>query len=356
MGLAASQWINILQSHLNTANRADQNAQHTDEKITNKKEDLVDIFKNMSDELENLRSLDDDMEAILKEDPRDKMYCGIGEFVDESNMCMMGMGMGQIGYDNDIKLTGRELAALHDLLHNKGKSYPVDQLCQLVEDLKSYGIDNAKVENGSLVLTRPDGTQQKIVDANGDGTISGCDYDFSAALEKFSADLADFEKKVKDIEDKIKVGEENLEDLEQKEEDTKDEIKYMEVERNNYEEAKMAAMQDYANGIIHMSGIDARIEHYLQTWTELVPIESVIEAVNSANADRIEEAQEKIVAEAVANDEAKAEARAESEAKAEVRAEAKAEEEAIVIAKAEEAAIAEDVDVEDPLLKKKTVV
>ncbi|MBQ8475466.1 hypothetical protein IJ531_00225, partial [bacterium] len=179
-------------------------------------------------------------ETLENDDPMNKMYCGIKEFViDNSGMCGMGMGMGSLELNSDLKLTGAELLAMSQTL-NDNSDGALDAK-GLVDKLHELGIENAQVsQDGSEIeLTRVDEdgneTKVKFKDANGDGMLNGCDYDFSDALAKFNEDLKAFNQKVTELEQNIEQTARDLSLTESQQKTVASFIDYLEGVKANQE-------------------------------------------------------------------------------------------------------------------------
>ncbi len=219
MGLSANAFLNVLlsaygqlendKSVLNNENLS--NAQE----VSGQESDLRGVKSQLTTETNTLKGYQQELLKILDtENPLNKIYCGIKEFVIEnSGMCGMGMGMGHMENNCSIKLTGKELLAMNSVLNGNsdGRYSPED----LVEQLKSMGIENSQVsEDGkSIELTRSDGSKVKFCDANGDGMLNGCDYDFTDALAKFNQDMDAFNAKVDEMKAKIEEQETKVDEL-----------------------------------------------------------------------------------------------------------------------------------------------
>lgn len=134
------------------------------------------------------------------------------KFVDESGMCGMGMGMGSTYSENgSIDLTVEELMSLKDTLLDIGDSTETfDSNFQSVADAL-----NAKFcENGTnsvasvgsdggtqyIEISRSDGTNVKIYDANGNGALDNKDYDFCQAIEKAQQIICQMEATINSIQ------------------------------------------------------------------------------------------------------------------------------------------------------------
>ena len=172
-------------------------------------------------------------ETIENEDPMNKMYCGIKEFViEEASMCGMGMGMGSLQLNSNLQLTGKELVAMDQVLN--GNSDGAMGVNCLVDKLHEMGIENAQVskDGSEIELTRVDEngneTKVKFKDANGDGMLNGCDYDFSDALAKFNADLKAYNEKVTTLENNIETTANQLQATKAAENSVSNDIKALE--------------------------------------------------------------------------------------------------------------------------------
>ena len=242
MGLSASALLTgITKSEQNKEtllNTQDQNIQ----KINQKNMEVAQLFSRIQSEQFAVDGFEQELEMLdATENPLNQLYCGIKEFVvTEAGMCGMGMGMGQFEVNNCIKLTGKELVAMDQVLNgnSQGEFSPEE----LVQQLNSLGIDNAELsESGeSIELTRVDeeGNEQKIkfCDANGDGMLNGCDYDFSDALCKFNQDLEEFTAKVDSIEGLQEAAESRIEQAEATADKTEEEINTIEKENDKISE------------------------------------------------------------------------------------------------------------------------
>lgn len=210
MGLSANANILGLYSDLAefTKNRSGllSKENQNDTNISNANSELKNLFAEIDKEKAAVTDADNNIARIESDNPLDRLYCGIKEFVvTEAGMCGMGMGMGQFEVNNNIKLTGKELLAMSQVLNNNanGQFSPQD----LVDQLNCMGIENASLsDNGqSIELTRVDAngneTKVKFCDANGDGMLNGCDYDFSDALCKFNQDLEAYNQELQKAKD-----------------------------------------------------------------------------------------------------------------------------------------------------------
>lgn len=134
------------------------------------------------------------------------------KFVDESGMCGMGMGMGSTySEEGAIDLTVEELMSLKDTLLDIGDSTETfDSNFQSVADAL-----NAKFcENGTnsvasvgsdggtqyIEISRADGSNVKIYDANGNGALDNKDYDFCQAIEKAQQIICQMEATINSIQ------------------------------------------------------------------------------------------------------------------------------------------------------------
>lgn len=220
-------------------------------------------------------------DILNNENPLNQIYCGIKEFViDNSGMCGMGMGMGHMEVNSNIKLTGKELLAMSSVLNGNadGQYSP----CELVEQLKSMGIDNAKLsdDGGSIVLTRSDGSCVKFCDANGDGMLNGCDYDFSDALAKFNDDMNEFNAKVDEMNSKIDAQETKIAGLEDDKSAVDDTIANLvrtgeeiadEIENTNNEMAKLQGQINDVQAQIEAEDAEAQEPDEAETPNATVP-------------------------------------------------------------------------------------
>lgn len=214
MGLSANQWLGLLNGDVQARSDLQTDRSKESDTLSQKNAALQELFEQITAENANLDSLEAERAEIEKENPDDKMYGGIKEFVLENQgMCGMGMGMGSLK-DSCMQLTGKELKSLSCVLGQNGNGKL--SVCDMVGMLKDMGVEGAKASDDgkAIEITRPDGSKVKICDANGDGMINNCDYDFSDALAKFNCDLAQFEAKVKINEDKQLKSEQTIQSLE----------------------------------------------------------------------------------------------------------------------------------------------
>ena len=65
-------------------------------------------------------------------------------------MCGMGMGMGSLELNSDLKLSGKELIAMSSVLNNNAEG-ELDAT-GLVNELKQMGIDNTEAKNDAKKL------------------------------------------------------------------------------------------------------------------------------------------------------------------------------------------------------------
>ena len=203
--------------------------------------------RELNSEKNTLTQYQDLLKMTAANTPLKKMYSGIKEFqIQNKGMCGMGMGMGEF-VDSCMQLTGQELLDISNLLkENKDGKFKPSELAEKLNSLEgrdykataddsALGSDGNAGNKAALTITRSDGSKVEFKDANGDGQLNSCDYNFDEALAKFQADMAQWEKDMQAAQDKVDAQQKVVDDLTAEQNKNKSDLETAKKEKTDTE-------------------------------------------------------------------------------------------------------------------------